>query len=128
MKAVKVIPIIVIMFIFLSCKTKLYAGWAQVTAVLPADKKSVASEFVLFQANEMFCCTQPISEYPIKFQAIGRGDVSQAPYVEASITYNVGQSGTVTLARKKNYHQITLKGWDINTAVKGCIGYGYITD
>lgn len=128
MKRTGILTVIIIVVLFLECNANVYAGWAQVNAVLRADQKTVSSEYALFDAKEMFCCTQPVSRYPIKFQAYGTSDFGRNPVVEANIIYNVGQSGTEKVNPSRNYHKIVLTGWNINAAVKDCIGYGYITD
>lgn len=110
----------------IQCKT--YAEWAQVTAVLPATEKTVSSEYALFKPTEMYGSVSNVSAYPIKFQAIGSNNTTSSGEVVAEININVGRESTIPVNSNYNYQKITLTGWNINSAVKGCIGYGYIED
>ena len=76
MKKVKLIGLALTLVLIMGCKMQATAGWAQVTAVLKADQKTVTSDYALFDAVEMFCCTQSTSAYPIKFQAYGKNSSS----------------------------------------------------
>lgn len=113
---------------FLCCNSKVSAAWAQVTAVLPADKTTVSLGYAAFVAGNMYCQTNKISEYPIKFQAIRSNDSTKEGIAYEQVIVNVGQEVTINVYDTYNYHKIRLTGWNINSAVKGCIGYGYITD
>ena len=110
----------------IQCKT--YAEWAQVTAVLPATEKTVSSEYALFKPTEMYGSVSNVSAYPIKFQAMGANSINGQKYQVCYMNINVGQESTIPVNSNYNYQSITLTGWNINSAVKGCIGYGYIED
>lgn len=128
MRKKSMVTLILIVVLFIVCNTKVSAAWAQVTAVLPADKKTVSSGYAMFVAGDMYCQTNKISAYPIKFEAIGNdtADGDGIAYKQAIV--NVGQEYTCNVRNYMNYHKIRLTGWNINSAVKDCIGYGYITD
>lgn len=123
-----IITLIVVGVLFFCCNAKVSAAWAQVTAVLPADKTTVSSGYAMFIAKDMFCQTNKISAYPIKFQAIRTNDSTKAGEEYKQVVVNVGQEVTWDVYDEQNYHKIRLTGWNINSAVKDCIGYGYITD
>lgn len=123
-----IITLIVVGVLFFCCNARVSAAWAQVTAVLPADKTTVSSGYALFAAEDMFCQTNKISAYPIKFEAIKSSNGIDAGTPYQQVVVNVGQEVTWDVGDGSNYHKIRLTGWNINSAVKGCIGYGYITD
>lgn len=123
-----IITLIVVGVLFFCCNAKVSAAWAQVTAVLPADKTTVSSGYAMFAAENMFCQTNKISAYPIKFESIRSDDSTKVGSVYEQVVVNVGQEVTWKVQDDSNYHKIRLTGWNINSAVKGCIGYGYITD
>lgn len=128
MRKKSIVPLILIVVLFIVCNTKVSAAWAQVTAVLPADKKTVSSGFAMFVAEDMYCQTNKISAYPIKFEAIRSSSGVGEGEKYDQVIVNVGQEVTWKVPDGSNYHKIRLTGWNINSAVKGCIGYGYITD
>ncbi|MCM1495439.1 MAG: hypothetical protein NC089_06525 [Bacteroides sp.] len=128
MRKKSMVTLILIVVLFIVCNTKVSAAWAQVTAVLPADKKTVSSGFAMFVAEDMYCQTNKISDYPIKFEAIRSNDSTVEGKAYNQVIVNVGQEVTWDVHDEFNYHKIRLTGWNINSAVKGCIGYGYITD
>lgn len=109
----------------LVCKMDSNAANAQVTASLPSTAKTVSSGVKLFEASSMYGYVYPVSEYPIKFTSYG-GNTTSVTNLEKTFVVNVGQSASAGFSSSYNYHKITLTGWNINSAVKGCIGYGYI--
>lgn len=128
MKKKCVLTILVVGLLFLCCNTKVSAAWAQVTAVLPADKTTVSSGYAAFVAGDMYGSVNSISRYPIKFQAIRNDKATGEGTAYQQAVVNVGQEYTCDVTDFTNYHKIRLTGWNINSAEKGCIGYGYITD
>lgn len=128
MKWKGMVTVFMVGLLFLGCNTRASAAWAQVTAVLPADKTTVSSGYAMFVARDMFCQTNKISDYPIKFQAIRSSNGTDGGFAYEQVIVNVGQEVTWNVKDDANYHKIRLTGWNIDSPVKGCIGYGYITD
>lgn len=128
MRRKSMITVVVITLLFICCNTKVSAAWAQVTASLPANKKTVSSGYAMFVAGDMYGNVNKISRYPIKFQAIRSSTGTGDGEAYAQMVVNVGQEYTIDVTDYMNYHKIRITGWNINSAEKNCIGYGYITD
>ena len=104
-----------------------FAADAKVTASLPADKKTVSSGYAAFQATNMFGNVYSISKYPIKYQVKGSNNPSSGiGYAVITVIIVPGASSSKKVDKAYNSYKITLTGWDVDHAVKGCIGYGYV--
>lgn len=124
----KMISVVGVLGLALAMSVQVLASGAQVTASLPATQKTVSSGYKAFVPNEMYGYVYSISEHPIKFQAYGKNGTAGTATLEGAITISPGASSTIKISSPRNLHQITLTGWDVSVATKGCIGYGYITD
>ena len=98
-------------------------GWAGVSATLSSDVKSVSSAYAAFAASgNMYCSVTWTSQYPIKFEAYSRDTATGYATRRGKTIYNVGASGNTTIDPTGNFHMIKLTGWNIESAVKHCIG------
>ncbi len=103
-----------------------FAADAKVTASLPADKKTVSSGYAAFQASSMFGKVYPISKYHVKFQAVGTNNTGITGKPVADMNVAVSCNYTKAINANYNMYKIVISGWDVDHAVKGCVGYGYL--
>ncbi len=119
--------IITLALVFGCGAMQVFATDAKITTSLPADKKTVSSGYAAFQATNMFGNVYSVSKYPIKYQVMGSNNPgSGIGYEVTTVIIAPGASSSKKVDKAYNSYKITLTGWDVDHAVKGCIGYGYV--
>lgn len=126
MKFKNVIGFVLMMTLLMMCFVRTNAAAEYVSATLTTDKKTITSDSNMFYATNMYCKVYSDSKYPVRFQSNGGNTSNTITTQEKTITYNVDASGTVIVSSQLNYHTVTLTGWNVDSAVKKCHGYGKV--